>query len=61
MKLVTRPSESAASALLNQRATVIKTILILFMAEMANDRTDRCGRPVALELETDAARPRSVE
>jgi hypothetical protein len=26
-----------------------------------NDRTDRRGRPVALELETDAARPRSVQ
>jgi hypothetical protein len=31
------------------------------MALQPNDRTDRRGRPVVLKLETDAARPRSVQ
>ena len=30
-------------------------------SEPPNARTDRCGRPVASELETDTARPHSVQ
>ena len=37
-------------------------MVILSMCAMPpNARTDRRGRPVASELETDAARPRSVQ
>ena len=63
------PVQTVVSTWLNQCESKSKRPIVVYLKDLGmplwavphNARTDRRGRPVALELEADAARPRSVQ